>query len=79
MKFYLKVPYGEHRQAKAFGALWEPSSKLWYCVSETVRTRCSRWALPLTEEQKNYLDAPGRTTAFSRAMDSYKTRFRSEP
>ncbi len=81
MKFYLKVPYPERRTAKAAGALWEPSTKRWYCVSETVWNRCRAWQLPLTTEQQEYLASPARAAAYSRAMDAYNAepKFKARP
>lgn len=71
MKFYLRVPYSERLQAKALGARWEPSTKRWYVLSETAYHACKRWAQPLTAEQREYLAAPGRSAAYSRAMEQW--------
>jgi hypothetical protein len=50
VKVYLRVPFGEHRQAKAAGAHWEASSKQWYVVDRVSYRRCKPWHLPETPE-----------------------------
>lgn len=72
MKIYLKVPYSSRREAKGGGALWEPSTKRWYVVSETAYMRCRQWALPLTDEQLAYFNAPGRSAAYEKAMADFR-------
>jgi hypothetical protein len=72
VKIYLRVPYPDRREAKRLGAHWEPSTKRWYVVSSEAWLRCKRWALPLSNEERDFLSDPARKQAYAKAFKAWQ-------
>ncbi|ELY5242023.1 DUF1738 domain-containing protein [Yersinia enterocolitica] len=51
-KVYLAVPFGEHKEAKSFGALWDKTAKSWYIGPNADTEKLGKWKLEnITNEQ----------------------------
>jgi hypothetical protein len=64
MRIYLKVPFGEHHHAKARGAHWDRVRRSWFVISTQAFNSCRQWALPLSAEEKAWLNDPQRLSHY---------------
>ena len=52
---YIAVPYGEHKLAKAAGAIWDKAAKSWYMGPQADTTKLARW---LPEHMADHTQSP---------------------
>lgn len=71
MRVDLKVPFAEKDAAKAAGARWDPSRKLWYVVDPPSLTRFARW-LPGAEASPAKPSAPSRSPRLPKAAPMFQ-------
>jgi phage/plasmid primase-like uncharacterized protein len=57
-KIYLKVPYSEHKEAKALGAKWDLENKLWFVPNNVNHEPLVRWLPKNSEIVKNHSLTP---------------------